>query len=132
VTPIYLPLRDDDPILKTRDLDQEQPGVWWRGMILADTSYPYVYFDQYCLVRETPKGRWVKQVSAWNDPKELWKTKGSRFMSTTKRQALVQLLIRKRAHVRHAKRRYENAELGKRLVQDLVFRLAPEKEQEHG
>jgi hypothetical protein len=112
----------NDAILKDVDLNQQQPGVWWRATILTAYS-PIVHFERYTLVRETPKGRWITQVEDWTEPKAVWKTKGSHFVSTTKRQALGQLLIRKRAHVRHAKRRYEDAEKGKLLVQYLISQL---------
>lgn len=121
---IYLPLQDaNNAILKEVDLNQQQPGVWWRATILAASFSPIVYFERYTLVRETPKGRWITQADDWTEPKAVWKTKGSHFVSTTKRQALGQLLIRKCAHVRHAKRRYEDAEKGKRLVQGLINQL---------
>lgn len=72
--------------------------------------------NEYTVLRLTPKGAWVSICTEhWQSEPE-WVGHTSKRFAVTREAALLQLVHRKRAHVRHASRRLRDAETGLRAA----------------
>lgn len=106
----------DEPILKSdaNRLDEKSAGVVWR----AEAPTGHIRFEEWRVVKTTPRGFWIKPVDSFlRGAKKTWRSRTTRFCAETRRKALMQLLRRKRAYVRHAERRVVEARTQEAVAQ---------------
>lgn len=105
-----------DPILSddVERLNEQLSGIRWR----AEVANGYVHFERWRIVKTTPEGFWIEpdEDIVIGTRKKTWRSKKTRFCAETRREALMQLLQRKRAYVRHAKLRYVEARTQKEVA----------------
>lgn len=81
------------------------------SLFRAEVFGEHVVYDEFRIERVTPCGYWIRGRSGdFLHAKERWIIDGSRFASATKEIALVRCKARKRAFVRHSRRRLRQAE----------------------
>ena len=103
----------------------------------AESNGKQLFFEQYIVVKLTPKGFWYryKQSTPFQPPvnkhNAQWSQFDSRRVSFTKKEALKQFRGRKRCYLKHLLRRLEQAEIDLALASGGVREPLPDRVPQH-
>lgn len=95
-------------------------------MYRAYVEGSWVRYEEFTVVKPTPKGGWVRRFSDWRSVERSvaddtkWVRLDGRFCSTTKEEALSRLKARSRSYVKHCRRRLAEAERRMAVLADGV------------
>lgn len=95
--------------------------IW--GEIVPSYSLPKVYLNllTYILVKETPKGFWIKSEEYWSEDKFwIFKTSKKKFAYPSKKEAVIGFLFKKKSHIKILENRLYIAQSAKRQIEMFI------------